>query len=314
VAPGSGAAWQQKAAGLGTTGLSFIATGLSAVDTFLSYGTVDYYRLYLFTGDQHFLRVARLLANNTKQGTELSGNLGYALPGLAEEATGVADFTHAFTDPTNRISYWLPWLTVAQIEPYADLRDMFGSMSIDDIETLPLAQRQQINDSYPVRGPRYGGGTTDVANPGFELPGTHTTGGIVPGWRTWTPDAGKSSDAAYTDGSGTSHSGQWHLTLSKATPFALSAYQDLPVGNGTYRVTAWVESTGGFRATQLELHNYASPDVFSRAPLPVTTTGYKQVSLTVTVTTGTLTLGFWADDPTGRHWDRIDDVQVTRLS
>jgi hypothetical protein len=312
VRPSGGEPWQQNSAALGTTGLCFIATGLSAVDTYMSFGTLDYYRLYLFTGDQHFLRVSRLLANNTAQATELSGNMGYSRRGLSEEATSVANFVHDFTDGEHRTSYWLPWLTVGQIEPLADLGDMFGSMSIDGIETQPLSRRQQINDSYPVRGPRYGGGTTDVTNADFEMPGAYTTGGIVPGWRTWTPDGGRSADAAFTESYGASHSGQWHLALSKNAPFSLSAYQDLPVANGTYRVTAWVESTGGFRATQLELHNFAAPDRFLTAPLPATTAGYRQVSLTVTVTTGMLTIGFWADDPTGdgKHWDRVDDVQV----
>ena len=315
VRPASDALWQQRSAALGTTGLGFIATGLSAVDTYLSDTTLDYYRLYLFTGDQHYLRVARLLANNTKQATDLTGSMGYGRSGLVEEATGVADFVHGFTDG-QQTSYWLPWLTVGQVGPFADLRDMFGSMSIDEIEARPLAERQQINDEYPVRGPRYGGGTTDVANAGFELPGAGTTGGIVPGWRTWTPDGGRSSDAAFTETTGANHSGQWHLTLFKKAPFALSAYQDLPVGNGTYRVTAWVECTGGFRGAQLELHNFATPDTFLKAPLPTGTTSYRQVSLTVTVTTGLLTIGFWADDPsgTGKHWVRVDDVQVTRLS
>ena len=314
VKPLTAAPWQQRAAALGTTGLGFVGTGLSAVDTFLSYGTLDYYRLYLLTGDQHYLRVARLLAGNTKQSTELNGNLGYAKPGLAEEATGVADFVHGYTNPAEQKSYWLPWVTVAEVEPYADLRDMFGSMSLDEIEQRPLAERQRINNTYPARGPRYGGGVTDVANGGFEMPGAYTTGGIVPGWRTWTSDGGGSADAAFTESAGASHSGRWHLALWKKTPFALSAYQDLPLTNGTYRVTAWVESTGGFRASQLELHNFDTPDRFLRAPLPVATTAYRQVSLTVTVTTGLLTIGFWADDPTGTHWDRVDDVQVTRVA
>jgi hypothetical protein len=115
--------------------------------------------LYLFTGDQQFLRVSRLLANNTAQATELSGNMGYSRRGLSEEATSVANFEHDFTDGEHRTSYWLPWLTVGQVEPLADLRDMFGSMSIDGIETQPLSQRQQTNDSYPRRrrpgDPRY---------------------------------------------------------------------------------------------------------------------------------------------------------------
>ncbi|WP_255953560.1 hypothetical protein [Streptomyces odontomachi] len=311
VRPGGPASWQQRTAALGTTGLGLIKTGMSAADSYLSYTADDYYRLYLFTGDRHYHDVARLLAGATKQSTEVGGTIGYGQPGLQEEATTVAGFVHAPTDPGTGTSWWLPWLTVSQLEPYADLQDMFGSMTIDDIDALPLSQRQQINETYPHRGTPTGQGTTDVTNAGFESPGAYTTGGQVPGWRTWTPDGGASADAAFTESYGDSHSGSWHLALYKTGPFALSAYQDLPLANGTYQITAWVESSGGLRETQMEVHNHTSPDAFLKAPIAPTSGGYQQVSLTATVTTGLLTVGFWADDPTGGHWVRVDDVQVT---
>jgi hypothetical protein len=43
---------------------------------------------------------------------------------------------------------WLPWLTVAQIEPLLRLHDVFGSFDIDEIENLPLAERLRRNAQF----------------------------------------------------------------------------------------------------------------------------------------------------------------------
>ena len=46
------------------------------------------------------------------------------------------------------VTHWLPWLTVAQIEPLVRLRDVFGSFDIDDIEKLPLAERLRRSAAF----------------------------------------------------------------------------------------------------------------------------------------------------------------------
>ncbi len=44
-----------------------------------------YYRLYLFTGDPHFLSFIKLIKNNTKQATNWNGKLDDKYLGLVEE-------------------------------------------------------------------------------------------------------------------------------------------------------------------------------------------------------------------------------------
>ena len=123
----------------GPVGQSLIATGHSGADVFLAYGACDFYRLYLFTDDPHFLRIAELLLKNTKLTTDWSGALGYARRGLVEEAGSFALQTY------RGVGVWLPWCTVAEIEPIARLQDRFGRVEIRDIERLPLENRNRLN-------------------------------------------------------------------------------------------------------------------------------------------------------------------------
>lgn len=123
----------------GSLALSLIATGGSGTDNWLTYEGANFYRLSLLTGDPHYADVARVLTSTAYRTTEYQGNpLGYDQPGLLEEAMSVVDLDY------NGTNVWLPWCTVAQIEPLATLQDIFGSMDIDTIEKLPLPDRQRL--------------------------------------------------------------------------------------------------------------------------------------------------------------------------
>jgi hypothetical protein len=126
--------------GQGALGLSLIAAGHSGIDNWISYESANFYRLYLFTEDRHYLDIAKFLTSTSLRTTQYPGNnLGYAFDGLVEEAISLSDL---FLSGTN---VWLPWSTVAQVEPLARLEDIFGSADLNQIEALPLAQRQQLN-------------------------------------------------------------------------------------------------------------------------------------------------------------------------
>jgi hypothetical protein len=110
------------------TGMSLIATGHSHADVFMSYCSFDFYRLYLLTDDPHYLCVAKLLLHNTKQTTDWSGTLGHIYPGLVEESGMFAMQYHV------GLGKWLPWCTIAEIEPLTRFEEWFGSMDLDEIE------------------------------------------------------------------------------------------------------------------------------------------------------------------------------------
>ena len=125
-----------------TYGLSLIATGHSGADTYMASAPFLFYRLFLLTGQRHFRDMARFLLHDTKQMLDWDGTLGYAYPGLQTEALSLAPSRGHGT------THWLPWLTVAQIEPLVRLRDVFGSMDIDEIEKLPRAERLRRSAAF----------------------------------------------------------------------------------------------------------------------------------------------------------------------
>lgn len=128
----------------GLIGQSFVATGHSYVDQFMAYMGSAYYRLYLLTNDEAYLRFAKLLQNNANYTTDWKGTWGYAHPGLVEEGGNVTELIYS------GIGAWLVWNSVAQLEPLSLLEDRFGSMSIEEIELLPLAERQLLNGQTPT--------------------------------------------------------------------------------------------------------------------------------------------------------------------
>lgn len=123
----------------GLIGRSLVATGHSYVDMFMAFKSSQYYRLYLFTGDKHYLHVALLLQHNANQPSDWDGSKGYSHKGFIEEGAVVSEMCY------RPIGVWLTWCTIAQLEPLSELEERFGYLSIDDIEQLPLAERERLN-------------------------------------------------------------------------------------------------------------------------------------------------------------------------
>ena len=125
-----------------TVGLSLIAAGHSGADTYMAAAPFLFYRLFLLTSDSHYRDMARLLLHDTKQMLDWDGTLGYAFPGLQTEALGLA------SPRGHGVTHWLPWLTVAQLEPILRLHQVFGSDDIDEIEKMPLPERVRRNRQF----------------------------------------------------------------------------------------------------------------------------------------------------------------------
>ncbi|MGD0479091.1 MAG: hypothetical protein ABSA42_02895 [Terracidiphilus sp.] len=141
----------------GMQGQSLIATGHSATDVYLGFAAYDFYRLHLLRvdPDSHFLQIARYFASNTKLSTQLTAvptqNFGFAHSGLVGEAVNLSNLQY-LNSPGGAHS-WLPWLTIAEIESLQKLQDTFGSMSIEEIESLPLnTRRAKAHHIYTAPG------------------------------------------------------------------------------------------------------------------------------------------------------------------
>ena len=104
----------------GTRGSGIIATGHSGADTFSSVVWFDLLRLFVLTGDAYWQKQAVFHAYATKQLLDHDGSLGYALPGLQNEAFSVAPLRG------RGVRLWLPFLTTTHLEPLLRAQDAYG--------------------------------------------------------------------------------------------------------------------------------------------------------------------------------------------
>lgn len=121
------------------TGLSLIATGHSHADVMMGYMPYEYYRLYLYTLDEHYGEFARFLQGNTKQTMDWSGRLGHVYPGLVEESGELAMQYH------NGLGRWLPWCSIAQMESLTRFAERFDTMDVEEIEQRTQEEKTADN-------------------------------------------------------------------------------------------------------------------------------------------------------------------------
>ncbi len=97
--------------GVSTVGLQLIASGHSLVDAYMAWDVASYAKLYRYTGDAHYLDVARLLLHNTKAMLALPGHTyDLAGPGWQQEHWSLA--------PRRGYGihrYWLPWVSCSHL-------------------------------------------------------------------------------------------------------------------------------------------------------------------------------------------------------
>ena len=101
--------------------------------------------MYLLTGDEFYLEAAKLLQNDTKLCTDYNGEIGYKYRAMMPEATNVAEFKF------RSVGCWLPWSSVANIEPIANLEEAFG---VNDIYKITATYEEQVAmlEAYGIGG------------------------------------------------------------------------------------------------------------------------------------------------------------------
>lgn len=127
----------------GVTGMSVIATGNNAADSYAGIDAFSFYRIYLYNGDVHLLQMAKLLLQNTKQAVNWDRSNpipGYGDPGILGEAMNV------MIPRAHGVNYYLPWQTYNMMEPFVLMWDVFGGYDIATAETL--ADKQTRNNNY----------------------------------------------------------------------------------------------------------------------------------------------------------------------
>lgn len=116
------------------TGLSQIATGNNAADTYAAIDAFNFYRMYLYTGDAQLLYFSKLLLRNTKQ--YMNWDTSNPLPGMAPGFLGEA--VNVMIPRGHGVDFFLPWQTYNLLEPMVLLQDAFqtGAYTIAAVEAL----------------------------------------------------------------------------------------------------------------------------------------------------------------------------------
>ncbi len=126
------------------SGQSIITIGGGA-DVYMAACSYTYYRLYVITGDEHYLDFAEFIHKNTRQSNDIDGSSGYIMPGLGHESGYFAG------QSLQSHYHWLPWCTFVEVDPSARLFDTFGGYEIADAQKLTTderARRNRIYDTY----------------------------------------------------------------------------------------------------------------------------------------------------------------------
>lgn len=118
-----------------TVGTGLIAVNHSNVDMYQSFNAYEYFRLYQITNDPHYLDVARILLNNTKQMIDLDGRLNFAEPGFQQE--GWCFSPDRGLKRGYGVSVWLPWVSVSHLHGIFKIKDSYGTTDFDLITVFP---------------------------------------------------------------------------------------------------------------------------------------------------------------------------------
>ena len=131
-------------------GQHIIAIGHSATDLGFAWSAFVYYRLYLLTGKEHYLHVARISAHNTKQSMNLGQKLYPGQPeGLQQEAFQVR-VNNGAGRRMNSIMEALTWNFAAHLDPMIRFKDAFGSYDLEEVEKMLQSEKERLNDRYSL--------------------------------------------------------------------------------------------------------------------------------------------------------------------
>lgn len=247
------------------------------------------------------------LSNSFYTTEEATGGYPATVAGQTAFLRDLRDIIQAVPDDRGRgLIWWEPtWLPV----PGANWGTEAGKLDNDDTGTLSNPWDNQTLfdwngealDTLDVFGET---AAANVAvNGGFEQDGYTNT---PSGWGVWAQDPGD-TDAVFTQDAAIV--GDYKLTFWKATAYTASVFQTKSLPTGTYRVSAWVLSSGGQNSAYLYVKNHGLAE--QQVAIPASATDWKRVSIDVPVTSGTLEFGVYSNANAG-DWINVDDVRIVR--
>ena len=131
-------------------GQHYIAAHHSAADLGFAWSSFHYFRLYVITGDEHWLKVARIAAHDSKQSMNLNQEL---FPGQ-QEGLQMEAFTLRTSEAPRRtggIMEALNWNFAAHLDPMNRFMDAYGTPDIEAAANMPMSQLQELDQQYAIR-------------------------------------------------------------------------------------------------------------------------------------------------------------------
>ncbi len=132
---------------VGTAGLSIIGTGNCSTDPFAAYLYYEFFKLYVYTGQEFYYDFARLTQNNARQFVCVDGSLPYGADGLVCEAQ---DISRQFYNSS--VDVCLLWCNIAVVDPIAAMEDAFGTAIVDEAKELGRDDLQKKLKEYGSGG------------------------------------------------------------------------------------------------------------------------------------------------------------------
>ena len=123
-----------------------IAIGHSAADLGFAWTSFAYYRLYLLTGNEHYLKAARMSAHNSKQSMNWDESLYPGQPkGLQLEA-----FQVMIPRRVGGVATTLNWNYAGHLDPMFRFKDAFGTPDMEEVEKMSWEKRQEMAARYSL--------------------------------------------------------------------------------------------------------------------------------------------------------------------
>jgi hypothetical protein len=134
-------------------GSSFIVAGGTGVDNYIAYIYYQLFRIYIITGEKVYLNQSELIQQNTKSIMDWDGALGYPYKSLVAEASTIYTFGFSSaTDDEGIMGVWLPWSSVANVEPIAKMLVEFGAADVMDFKDYTIDELRKSLDKIGVGG------------------------------------------------------------------------------------------------------------------------------------------------------------------
>lgn len=143
-----------------------------------------------------------------------------------------------------------------------------------------------------------GSGNNYVLNPNFEADRVSVT--TITGWIN--------NGTATSNGSSSHDPGRFALAHTGTTPYITSTYQNISLPNDTFRLTAWVKSSGGQNDAKIYVKNYGGNELSYSIKKSIN--NWTQIFIPkIIVTNGSIQVGVYSN-ANGGNWLNVDDYNL----